>query len=389
MTSTVDARTAAPGWTARATVLGAAAMTLMAAALIAPSLPELARLHPGSEVLVRLVLTVTSLAIAIGAPVAGLLADRVGRRPLLVAGLVLSATAGPAGGVVTGLGPLIATRVLLGLGIAAIMTAVTALVTDWYAGPERARFLGLQQASASLGGVVLLPVAGLLAQTGWTAPFWLYALAAVLVPGALLAVREPARPRARTPVAAPRSRGVLPVYVLALVATAVFYLAPTQLPFLLEEFALGPAATGALIAVSTLSGAAGALAFPRLRRRLDAPALVALSLALLGGGWVLVGTASGAAPVVVGLLAGGTGVGLTVPTLNLHLGELAPPERRARVLSGLVTAVFLGQFLSPLAAHPLIEVAGTAGAFTATGLATAAGAALLRLVRTTPTEKEQ
>lgn len=55
-------------------MLAAAGLTIMASALISPSLPAMAT-HYGNETLVRLVLTVTSLAIAITAPLAGALAE--------------------------------------------------------------------------------------------------------------------------------------------------------------------------------------------------------------------------------------------------------------------------------------------------------------------------
>lgn len=377
---TADDLRAAPSRTARTAVLAAATLTIMAAAIIAPSLPAMSQVYadvPGADVLVRLSLTVTSLAIALSAPPAGLVADRVGRRPLLVAGLVLYAVGGTAGVLGPDLWLLIVTRVLLGVGVGAIMTAITALITDWFDGPERARFLGLQQAFASLGGVVFLPLAGVLAQLTWTAPFWLYAVALAVLPLALATVRDVHRAGPRAPRAGRVPGAAWPVYAVALLATLVFFLAPTQLPFLLETaFAVGPAGTGAVIAGSTASGAVGALAFPALRRRLGAGVLTAAGVALLGVGWLLIGTAGQLAVLVAGLLVGGAGVGLAVPTLNLRLSELASPQARAGVLSGLVTAVFLGQFLSPLAAQPLIEVAGIAGAFTWTGIAAAAYAAV-------------
>jgi MFS family permease len=381
-----------PTRTSQATVLAAATLTIMAAAIIAPSLPAMARAHagtPGADVLVRLALTVTSLAIAVSAPAAGLVADRLGRRPVLVTGLVLYAVAGTAGLYVTDLRLLLVTRATLGVAVGAIMTAIGALIADWFDGPRRARLLGLQQAFASIGGVVFLPLAGVLAEADFRAPSWLYAVSVAIVPFAILAVREP---QARTgtgaaPPLVPAGRGlpagVLPVYTLALAMTMVFFLAPTQLPFLLADLGAGPAATGAVIAGSTLTGAAGALVFPASRRRAGGAAVTAVSVALLGAGWLVIGTAGATVPVVAGLLIGGVGVGLAVPNLNLRLAELAPPERRGRVLSGLVSAIFLGQFLSPLAAQPLIEVSGVAGTFTWTGIASAAGAiaAASRLVR--------
>ncbi|MEV1169161.1 MFS transporter [Nonomuraea sp. NPDC049784] len=394
-----------PGPMGRATVLAAATLTIMAAAIIAPSLPAMQRAYtgtPGVEVLVQLTLTITSLAIAVSAPAAGLVADRFGRRPVLVTGLVLYTAAGTAALYVGDLRLLLVTRALLGVAVGGIMTAIGAMITDWFDGQRRTWYLGLQQAFASAGGIVFLPLAGLLAESDYRAPAWTYAVAIVIVPFAALAIpgsgravpapgmaADPATPAVRGRRRVPA--GVLPVYALALAATLVFFLAPTQLPFLLEDFGVGPAVTGLVIAGSTLAGAVGALVFPALRKRLGGPQISTASVALLSVGWLVIGTAGSTALVAAGLLVGGVGVGLAVPNLNLRLAELAPPENRGGVLSGLVTAVFLGQFLSPLVAHPLIEVSGVAGTFTWTGIAGAAGviAATVHLVQPSPRVKEQ
>jgi MFS family permease len=385
MTSTQQA----PTRVARATVLGAATLTLMAAAVIAPSLPAMSQVFPGQDVLVRLALTVTSLAIAISAPLSGIFADRFGRRPLLAGGLALYAVAGTAGYFVSDLSLLLVTRGLLGIAVGGIMTGVSAMITDWFDGPRRASFLGLQQAFASLGGVVFLPLAGVLAAVDWKLPFWLYACSVLLLPFALLALREP--PRASEPTTgqgqSQHALRINGIYVLALVATLAFYMAPTQLPFLMAEFGVGPAVTGIVVAGSTLTGVMGALAFPVLRRTVTPTAITTASVALLGLGWLVIGTAGNVVLVVTGLLVGGIGVGLVVPNLNLRLADLAHPGRRGRVLSGLVTGIFLGQFLSPLAVQPLVQAIGIADAFTYTGVAMAACAALAALI--VPRDKER
>ncbi|WP_410598541.1 MFS transporter [Amycolatopsis sp. lyj-90] len=370
---------------ARGTVLAAATLTIMAAAIIAPSLPAMREVFagtPGSGLLVRLALTVTSLAIAISAPLSGIFADRVGRRPLLLTGLVLYAITGTAGFFVSDLSLLLVTRAGLGLAVGGIMTAVSTLITDWFEGPGRASFLGLQQAFASLGGVVFLPLAGLLATVSWQAPFWMYSASAIVAVFAIVSLREPPRsdPTVREGQRARLPGRIIGVYVLALVATLVFYMAPTQLPFLLEGFGSGPAVIGAVVAGSTLTSVAGALAFPHLRKRLNPTAITTISVALLGAGWLLIGTAGTVVQVVAGLLVGGFGVGFVVPNLNLRLAEFAGPAQRGRVLSGLVTGIFLGQFLSPLVVQPLIQTIGIDGAFTSTGIAMAIGAALAALL---------
>lgn len=377
--------TTAPGRLPRAAVFAAAGLTIMAPALIAPSLPAMAA-HYGDETLVRLVLTVTSLAIAISAPFAGALADRRGRRPVLIGGLLLYAASGTAGLVVTDLGALLGTRAALGIAVAAVTTAVTALLTDWFTGPRRATYLGYQQGAASLGGVLLLPAAGLLADVGWRAPFWLYAVAAPVAVLALATVRDTGRDPGRDPgpasasvvraAANPARWRVLGLYLLALAATAVFYMAPTQLPFLLGGLGVDPTLAGVAIAGSTLSGLVGSLAFPAVRRRLSPTAVTLTGLVALGAGWALVGIAQDLVLVLAGMLVGGLGVGLTVPNLNLRLGELAQPAQRGRVLAGLVTGIFLGQFLSPVAAAPLVAATGLGDAFLWAGLLAVAGPAV-------------
>ncbi|MEU2255412.1 MFS transporter [Nocardia xishanensis] len=371
----------APSRVAQATLLAAATLTIMAAAIIAPSLPAMAEVFDTADVLVRSVLTVTSLAIAISAPLSGAVADRAGRRPLLLGSLALYAIAGTAGYFVSDLAVLLATRALLGVAVGGIMTAVSALITDWFDGPRRASFLGMQQAAASLGGVVFLPLAGVLADLDWKLPFWIYAVSALILPFAVLTIGEPAR--AATPTAAPgasrNSLRVYGIYALALVATLAFYMAPTQLPFLLIDFNVGPAVTGMVVAGSTLTGIVGALAFPALRSKVAPTTITTVSVGLLGLGWLVIGTAGSVALIVAGLLVGGIGVGLVVPNLNLRLADLAAQERRGQVLSGLVTGIFLGQFLSPLAVQPLIQTIGVAGTFALIGVAMTVGAAMAAL----------
>jgi MFS family permease len=112
----------------------------------------------------------------------------------------------------------------------------------------------------------------------------------------------------------------------------------------------------------------GALGFPWLSRRLSATAITASSVLLLGVGWMLVGTANGITQVLAGVLLGGIGVGMAVPNLNYRLAALAAPTSRGRVLGTLVAAIFLGQFLSPLVAAPVIDAVGIPVTFLSSGL---------------------
>lgn len=370
-----------PSRVARGTILGAATLTIMAPAIIAPSLPAMERVfadQPGVSLLIRLAMTITSLTVAFSAPLSGLAADRVGRRPLLLSSLVLYAVSGTAGYFLTDLWSLLASRALLGIAVGGVMTAVNATITDWFDGPKRASFLGLQQVFTSLSGVVFLPLAGVLATIGWRVPFWLYSSAAVVALFAVLAVRD--RPPGVSAPAVAHGRAVtgnmLGIYALALIATVIFYMAPTQVPFLLARQGIGPVLIGVVVASSTLASTLGGFAFPALHKHLRSDAITVVCIALLGAGWLLTGVTGTMTGIAAGLLLGGLGVGFAIPHLTLRLSELAHPAWRARVFSGLVAAIFLGQFLSPLVVHPLIQAFGVGDSFTWAGIAMLAGAAV-------------
>lgn len=103
-------------------------MTVMAAATLAPALPEMNRFFqdvPNAEFWVKLVLTMPALLIAIGAPFAGFLLDRWGRKPVLIAGLILYGLAGTSGFLPGSLFGILVGRALLGLAVAGVMSGFT------------------------------------------------------------------------------------------------------------------------------------------------------------------------------------------------------------------------------------------------------------------------
>jgi len=178
------------------------------------------------------------------------------------------------------------------------------------------------------------------------------------------------------PAAAP---AVWPIYLLAFVTMLGFYMGPTQVPFVLADVGVGASGTGLVIAIGALAGGLASLGYARLRARLGLGTLAALGLALLGVAWVLVGTASTLWQIVLGLVVNGLASGVLLPNFTVWLSTLATPESRGRLLGGLTTAIFLGQFVSPLAVQPLVAAWGLPGAFVAVGLATLGLGGLLAL----------
>jgi MFS family permease len=362
----------------------------MSGATVAPALPAM-RAHFSDVdqvgLLVRLVLTLPALAIALAAPGAGWLIDRFGRRPLLIGAIVVYALAGSSGLILDSLGGILAGRVVLGLAVAVIMTSATALIADIYDGPARARFIGRQAGSMAFGGVVFLLLGGVLADVSWRGPFLVYLLAVFVVPGAILLPG-----RATTPAAAdsatdvgplPRAR-IAGIYAIALIGMSAFYITPTQVPFLIEQqVGAGGLLTGIALATTTLVAGTTSFAYGRIANRFRPTTIAAAVFTFMGTGYLLLGLATSYSLLLGALAVTGLGAGMLMPNLTVWLGAAVPARLRGRAFGGFTTAIFLGQFISPLLSQPVVRVAGLERMFATAGATLLLfGLALLAATRT-------
>ena len=361
------------------TLMVVSTLTVMASATIAPSLPVM-REHfadvANADYLVRLVLTAPSLFVAIGAPFAGVIIDQLGRKPLLMIALLVYGLAGSSGVWLNSLGLILLGRALLGLSVAGIMITATTLIADYYTGSTRTKFLGLQSAAMSLGGVVFLSLGGFLADITWRMPFLIYLVALLLLPLVLLLLPEPNRTSQSTTSQSSSDEPVdLPLklvgltYIIALLTQMVFYMIPVQLPFHLRTLTNATASqSGLAIALATLFAAISSLSYQQIKARFTFIRIYALAYISMGVGYGIIGLASGFAIVLLGLAIAGFGLGLIVPNMNLCLTSISPGVLRGRVLSGLTTCFFLGQFISPLLSQPLSQVVGLSTAYGLAGI---------------------
>lgn len=391
---------------AQGTLLLASMLTIMAGATISPALPAIQREFantPNAEVLVGLVLTMHGLFIAVGSPIIGVLADRYGRRWLLVVSTVVYALAGGSGFVLNSLVTVLVGRAVLGLAVAGVMVTVTALITDYYEENCRDTILGRQGAFMSLGGVVLLPLAGVLADISWRVPFLVYTVALVLLPAMAFGLPEPSRrePTGDRPTSLDdlhRTLTQLPLGTLGLIAALglvgqiIFYMTPLQIPFYLEtQTGASSTVIGAALAASTGAGGVASLLYGRIRRSLSVTGIVMLTFGFMSIGYAVIGVSGTVFGVVVGLAIAGTGSGFLLTNLNAWIAAVTPESVRGRALSVLTSTFFLGQFLSPLVVQPITDTLGLGTTFVGVGVLLAGGAVVFALAPvyvTPPTESD-
>lgn len=388
---------------AQATLLLASMLTIMAGATIAPALPAIQREFsgtPNAAVLVGLVLTLHGLSIAIGAPVIGTLADRYGRRWLLLVSTVIYALAGASGFVLDSLIMILASRAVFGLAVAGVMVTVTALITDYYEENHRETVLGRQAAFMSFGGVVLLPLAGALADISWRVPFLVYTVVLVLLPAMVFALPESGsqkstggRSSSKVPemTRAPSPLGTIAlIFTLGLVSQVLFYMIPVQIPFYLElQTGASGTLVGGALAASTLAGGIVSMLYGRIRKSVSIIGIVALTFTFMSVGYAVIGVSGTFLEIVAGLALAGTGIGFLLPNLNTWIAAVAPETIRGRALSGLTSALFLGQFFSPIIVRPVSNIVGLSATFLGVSgvLAIGAIAFVLGSMYTTPPTK--
>lgn len=362
-------------WPLRATLLLVSTLTVMASATISPALPGIqARFSdvPNASFWVRLVLTLPALVIALCAPLAGLIVDRSGRKVLLAASTALYGVSGAAGFLIDELWLLLASRAVLGLAVAGVITSVTTLITDFFWGDEQASMLGWQAAFMGFGGVAFLTAGGALADLGWRMPFLIYLLGLLLLPPVVFVLREPARSQGvpKDEPEQPLPRAFLSaVYMTLLLSQVMFYTIPVQLSFHLASL-LGASATlvGVAVATSTFSLALTSMFYQRLHRHFDHRAILMSGFLTMGLGFVVLGLAQSYPIVFGGLSVAGVGLGLIVPNLNAWVAERVPGVAKGRALGGMATALFLGQFLSPVVAQPLAAAFGSSAVYLLIGV---------------------
>ena len=160
----------------------ASGLSAFGMASVVPMLPLLGRTLGVDFASVQFVVSAYLLGLGLFQPIQGLLCDRFGRRPVLLAGFLVFAIGSVSAALVGSLAALIAARFLQAAGVSVATVVSRAIVRDSFE-PEPAA-MALAFISAVMGiAPVIAPLAGGLvsSQWGWQAVFWLHATIAALL----------------------------------------------------------------------------------------------------------------------------------------------------------------------------------------------------------------
>ncbi len=159
-------------------------MAVLGVASITPAFPTIIKHFGITPPQVALLITVFTIPGVFLAPVLGILADRFGRKIILIPSLLLFGIAGGACFFIDNWEILLVVRFFQGIGGAALGLINVTLIGDIYEGKKRSEMMGYNASVLSIGTALYPAIGGLLAMAGWQFPFLLPMLA---LPAALLA----------------------------------------------------------------------------------------------------------------------------------------------------------------------------------------------------------
>lgn len=308
------------------------------------------------------------------APLIGVLADRRGRREVLVPCVLLFAVAGGLGALAPNIWVLIALRLLQGVGSAGVINLVVVIIGDHWDGAERARIIGRNAAVLTVSIAVLPPIGGLLTEVGdWRAPFAVYPLGLVT---AWLAARYLPRSERRDVTfreqiseAVPYLRAPTVVRTLGagvVIFVLIFGLLLTLLPVYVESaFGVGPSWRGVLLGLPAVTSTVAALSLGRLTERFGRHRLLLASAVLFAVALAAIAGAPAFLVVAAAVLVFGLGEGLMIPALQDVAAGSAPRSSRGAVVAVWVGAARFGQTIGPLLAVAGLAVVGAPTTFVA------------------------
>jgi MFS family permease len=332
------------------TLIAAQILPVMAVVSLFPAIPRLFAQfggHPSAGLLVPMIVTMPSLCVALFAPFAGMIADRFGRRPSFLLALAVYALAGLAPLVLDDLYLVVASRAVLGLAEAVIVTNSSALIGDYF-GAGRHRWVSWVGVSISVAGTLLVAAGGALADLSWRGPFAIYALAIPTLLLALLYIDEPARRAAgrEAKLGFPWAQA-LAIGLVTMVASVLYYVEPLHIAGVLVTKGVGSSTEVGLIqAATSLAYIAGAFLYRRIHAQ-SVGILLGLAGVLTAIGLMLIALASHYPLVALGGAIQQFGSGLVIPALLAWGQAMLPLEQRGRGMGIWATAFFAGLFLCP------------------------------------------
>ncbi len=366
-------------------------VAVMGVASITPAFPRIRDALNLSNHQIGYLITAFTLPGIILNPFLGVLADRYGRKTVIIPSLLLFGLAGTACAFARDLHLLLILRFFQGVGAASIGSLNVTLIGDLYHGRQRASAMGANASVLSIGTASYPAIGGALAMLGWYFPFFLPALAIPVGLWVLFSLKNPAN-KSREKISKYlkgvlkllKNRNVIVLFLISIFTFIILYGSYlTYLPLMLDDrhsaqsWQIGLILSFGSISTALTSPQLGRLSshFSYKKLMLVANGFYILSMVIipmLGSLWMN----------LIPAALFGLAQGINLPSVQTLLAGSAPMEYRAAFMSVNGMVLRLGQTLGPLATGLMFSLAGMSATFyTGAGFAVLMAVMLLIFVK--------
>jgi len=337
-------------------IFGITLVSVMGVSSIAPALPSIARTFSVTNDQIGLLITFYTLPGIILTPILGVIADRYGRKRVLIPSLFFFGIAGTACAFATSFEQLLFLRALQGMGSASLGALNLTLIGDLYSGNDRATAMGYNGSVLSVGAAAYPAIGGAIAILGWFYPFYLALLAIPVGIFALLSL-EAVSLQNKSSLnlyfnqigSALKSGHVIGLFVSMFLTFIMLYGGYiTYFTILLDErFGLSSMMIGLLLASSSLVTALTSAQLGKLTLRFSERTLIRTAAILYFISFLMVPSISGIWGLLLPIGLFGFAQGINIASILNMLAGYAKAEYRAAFLSINWVIMRVGQALGP------------------------------------------
>jgi len=337
-------------------VFGVTLVAILGVSPLTPAFPKMVEALQIPAQSIGLLITAMSLPGAILAPFTGILADRFGRKKVLVPSLFLFGLAGGACALTRNFNTILLLRVLQGLGSAGLGSINITVIGDLFSGRQRAEAMGLNSAALNVGAAFYPSIGGAVAVFAWNYPF-LLSLAAIPVGILVLTSLHSPEPRsdesfkdylggAWRHLKNLQVVGLFAVGVLTFVILFGAYLTYFAL-FLGQGFKASSSTIGLVMSSMSITTALVSSQMGRITRWFSEATLIKAAFLIYGLSLVLIPLMPNMWFLLVPTTIFGIAQGVNLPSIMTSVAGLAPLEYRAAFMSINGTMLRLGQAAGP------------------------------------------
>lgn len=332
---------------------------VMGVASITPAFPQIIK-HYGLETKqVGYLISAFTLPGIFLLPFIGIVADRFGRKTILVPSMFLFGVAGFLCAFQSSFDGLLLLRLLQGIGASALGSINITLIGDLYSGERRNEAMGYNSSILSIGTALYPAIGGLLAAADW---HYVFLLPGLILPFAFLIHFKLKVPKPKEPTLFKiylsklwkiiNQKEAWGLFLSNILVFIILYgVLLTYYPIMLSErFNAGSLAIGISMTIMSGVAALASLQFGRMRKRTKTATLLIASSLLYFCGLLILAIAHSFILIGLAITLFGIGHGLFIPNIQSLLVGMAPLSERAAFMSFNGTILRLGQSLGPVIA---------------------------------------